>query len=270
VLHKNKIWVNKQRRREQLEAHIRQVEKADFGFEKVAEAEKAQRVLRHFNSVARHYDFMNSLLSLGIHHLWKRSAVKMLDLKTGDKVIDVCGGTGDLAILAARMIGSSGRVILYDINRSMINAGRHKVTNSFLKERISYVQGDAEDISYADQSFHAAMVGFGIRNVTHMEKGFKEMYRLLKPGGKLMCLEFSKPNSALLRRLYDFYSFHIMPLVGEIFAGNRQAYTHLPETIRLFPLPEELADILKKIGFSQVAFRRLTNGIAVIHLAQKV
>lgn len=270
MLHKNKIWVNKQRRREQLEAHIRQVKKADFGFEKVSEAEKAQRVLRHFNSVARHYDFMNSLLSLGIHHLWKRSAVKMMDLKTGDKVIDVCGGTGDLAILAARLIGSSGWVILYDINRSMIKAGRHKVTHSFLKERISYVQGDAEDISYADQSFNAAMVGFGIRNVTHMEKGFKEMYRLLKPGGKLMCLEFSKPTSAVLRRLYDFYSFYIMPLAGEIVAGNRQAYTHLPETIRLFPLPEELADILKKIGFSHVTYRRLTNGIAVVHLAQKV
>jgi demethylmenaquinone methyltransferase/2-methoxy-6-polyprenyl-1,4-benzoquinol methylase len=264
------MWVNNHRRREQLEAHIRSAGKADFGFEKVPEAEKAQRVLRHFDSVARHYDFMNSLLSLGIHHLWKRSAVKMMDLKTGDNVIDVCGGTGDLAILAARVIGSSGRVILYDINRSMIKAGRHKVTHSFLKERISYVQGDAEDISYADQSFNAAMVGFGIRNVTHMEKGFKEMYRLLKPGGKLMCLEFSKPTSAVFRRLYDFYSFYIMPLAGEIVAGNRQAYTHLPETIRLFPLPDELADILKQIGFSEVSYRRLSNGIAVIHLAQKV
>jgi demethylmenaquinone methyltransferase/2-methoxy-6-polyprenyl-1,4-benzoquinol methylase len=213
---------------------------------------------------------MNSLLSFGIHHLWKRSAVRMLNLKIGDRVIDVCGGTGDLAILAARQIGSSGRVVLYDINRSMINAGRHKVTNSFLKERIRYIQGDAENISHADQSFNVAMVGFGIRNVTHMEKGFKEMYRLLKPGGKLMCLEFSKPTSASLRRLYDFYSFYIMPLAGEIVAGNRQAYTHLPETIRLFPLPEELADILKKIGFSHVTFRRLTNGIAAVHLAQKV
>ena len=269
MLNKNKIWVNKHRRRQQLEVHIRQAEKADFGFEKVSETEKAQRVLRHFNSVARHYDFMNSLLSLGIHHLWKRSAVKMMDLKTGDKVIDVCGGTGDLAILAARLIGSSGRVILYDINRSMINAGRHKVANSFLKERISYVQGDAENISYADHSFDAAMVGFGIRNVTHMEKGFREMYRLLKPGGKLMCLEFSKPTSAVFRRLYDFYSFYIMPLAGEIVADNRLAYTHLPESIRLFPLPEELADILTKIGFSHVTYRRLTNGIAVIHLARK-
>lgn len=269
MLNKNKIWVNGHRRRQQLEAHIHHAQKADFGFEKIPEAEKNQRVLRHFNSVARHYDFMNSLLSFGIHHLWKRTAVKMMDLKIGDKVIDVCGGTGDLAILAARPVGSSGRVILYDINRSMINAGRHKVANSLLKKRISYVQGDAEDISYADQSFNAAMVGFGIRNVTHMENGFREMYRLLKPGGKLMCLEFSKPTSAVFRRLYDFYSFYIMPLVGEIFAGNRQAYTHLPETIRLFPLPDELADILKKIGFSEVSYRRFSNGIAVIHLALK-
>lgn len=269
MLNKSKIWVNKHRRREQLEAHIRSAGKADFGFEKISEAEKAQRVLRHFDSVARNYDFMNSLLSFGIHHLWKRSAVKMMDLKAGDNVIDVCGGTGDLAILAARVIGSSGRVILYDINRSMINAGRHKVINSSLNERIGYVQGDAEDIASADQSFNAVMVGFGIRNVTHMEKGFREMYRLLKPGGKLMCLEFSKPTSAVFRRLYDFYSFYIMPLVGEVVAGNRQAYIHLPETIRLFPLPDELANILTQIGFAEVSYRRLSNGIAVIHLAQK-
>jgi demethylmenaquinone methyltransferase/2-methoxy-6-polyprenyl-1,4-benzoquinol methylase len=192
-----------------------------------------------------------------------------MDLKTGDKVIDVCGGTGDLAILAAQLIGSSGRVFLYDINRSMINAGRHKVAKSSLKEHISNVQGDAEEISFPDHSFDAAMVGFGIRNLTHLEKGFSEIYRVLKPGGKMMCLEFSKPTSAVFRRLYDFYSFYVMPLIGDIVVGNRQAYTHLPETIRLFPLPDELSDILKQIGFSEVSYRCLSNGIAVIHLAQK-
>jgi len=189
-----KIWVDKQRRYQQLEAHIRQVKTADFGFQKVPETEKTLRVLRHFNSVARYYDFMNSLLSFGVHHIWKRSAVKMMDLKVGDQVIDVCGGTGDLTILAARMIGASGQMILYDINRSMINAGRYKVEKSGLNGRIRYVQGDAEEISFPDNSFNAAMVGFGIRNVTHLEQGFQEMYRVLKPGGKLMCLEFSKPT----------------------------------------------------------------------------
>lgn len=270
VVQVKKNWVDRHHRYEQLEAHVRREKTANFGFQKVPETEKARRVLRHFNSVARYYDFMNSLLSLGIHHLWKRMAVKTMALRSGDRVIDICGGTGDLAILAARMIGSSGHVTLYDINRSMINTGRYKIEKSGLNGRIGYVQGDAEEISFPDQSFNAAMVGFGIRNVTHMEKGFKEMHRVLKPGGKLMCLEFSKPTSAVIRRLYDFYSFYIMPLAGEIVAGNRQAYTHLPETIRLFPLPEELADILKKIGFSHVTYRRLTNGIAAVHLAQKV
>jgi demethylmenaquinone methyltransferase/2-methoxy-6-polyprenyl-1,4-benzoquinol methylase len=269
VTYEKKIWGDKQRRHERLEAHVRQSKSADFGYHKVPEAEKARQVLRHFNSVARYYDFMNTLLSFGIHHLWKRSAVKWLSLRPGDRVIDVCGGTGDLAILAARMIGLTGRVTLYDINRAMINAGRYKIERSIHNGRICYVQGDAEEISFPDHSFDAAMVGFGIRNLTHLEKGFQEVYRVLKPGGKMMCLEFSKPTSAVFCRLYDFYSFYIMPRIGEIVVGNRRAYTHLPETIRLFPLAQEIADILKKIGFAQVAYRRLTNGIAVIHMAKK-
>jgi demethylmenaquinone methyltransferase/2-methoxy-6-polyprenyl-1,4-benzoquinol methylase len=132
-----------------------------------------------------------------------------------------------------------------------------------------HVQGDAEQISFNDQCFDAAMVGFGIRNLTHMEKGFSEMYRVLKPGGKLMCLEFSKPISPLFRILYDFYSFYIMPFLGQLFVGSRQAYTYLPESIRMFALPHELTAMLEKIGFSQVRHRKLTNGIAVIHLGRK-
>jgi demethylmenaquinone methyltransferase/2-methoxy-6-polyprenyl-1,4-benzoquinol methylase len=131
------------------------------------------------------------------------------------------------------------------------------------------VQGDAECISFPGRHFDAAMVGFGIRNVTHMQKGFEEMYRALKPGGKLMCLEFSKPTWPVFRWLYDFYSFYIMPFIGELLVGSKKAYTHLPESIRMFPLPNELSNLLKKIGFSQITYRRLTNGIAVIHLAVK-
>ena len=151
----------------------------------------------------------------------------------------------------------------------MINAGRHKAGAANLTNRINYVQGDAEQIAFPDQCVDGIMVGFGIRNVTHMEKGFKEMYRVLKPGGKMICLEFSKPTAALFRWLYDVYSFYVMPFLGEVIAGNRQAYTHLPESIRLFPLPDELKEILMKVGFSDVIYRRLTNGIAVIHLAFK-
>jgi len=151
----------------------------------------------------------------------------------------------------------------------MIDSGRFKKSNAHIRKRIAYVQGNAERIAFADASFDAVMVGFGIRNVTHMEQGFREMYRVLKPGGKMMCLEFSKPANTVFRWLYDFYSFYIMPFLGQIIAGSRQAYTHLPESIRMFPLPDELADILRTIGYQDVIYRRLTNGIAVIHLAYK-
>ncbi|UCD83066.1 MAG: bifunctional demethylmenaquinone methyltransferase/2-methoxy-6-polyprenyl-1,4-benzoquinol methylase UbiE [Desulfobacterales bacterium] len=263
------MWLDDEKRREQLEKSASGAQTTYFGFQRVPREEKADRVLQHFNTVAKNYDFMNSLLSLGIHHLWKRSAVHMMALSPGSRVLDVCGGTGDLAILAAEKIGPEGLVIVYDINRAMILAGLHKVVDTDIEQRICYVQGDAESISFPDADFDAAMVGFGIRNVTHMKKGFEEMYRVLKPGGKMMCLEFSKPTFTPFRWLYDFYSFYIMPFLGELIAGSRQAYTHLPETIRMWPLPDELTEILTGIGFSKVSHRKLTNGIAVIHLAIK-
>jgi demethylmenaquinone methyltransferase / 2-methoxy-6-polyprenyl-1,4-benzoquinol methylase len=242
---------------------------AFFGYQKVPEDEKSQWVLRHFNSVAKKYDLMNTLLSFGIHHLWKRNAVKMMALNSGGRVLDVCGGTGDLAILAAEIVGRSGQVIIYDINRAMIDAGVKKIKHLPLGDRIRFVQGDAEQISFPDGYFDAAMVGFGIRNVTHMDQGFKEMCRVLKPGGKMMCLEFSKPTSPLFRWMYDIYSFHMMPALGEVFAGSSNAYLHLIESIRTFALPNELTAVLKQVGFSKVTERKLTNGIAMIHLAVK-
>jgi demethylmenaquinone methyltransferase/2-methoxy-6-polyprenyl-1,4-benzoquinol methylase len=246
-----------------------QEEMASFGYRQIPAREKRQWVLRHFNSIARQYDSMNTLLSFGLQHLWKRAAIQALELKVGDRVLDVCGGTADLSILSARQIGSEGLVILYDINRAMIEAGKPKVAKISPASRIEYVQGDAEQIALRDEQFEAAFVGFGIRNLTRMERGLEEMFRVLKPGGKLMCLEFSIPTSGWFRWLYDFYSFHIMPLAGQILAGSRGAYTYLPESIRKFPLPEELTAILEGIGFSNVTYRNLTNGIAVIHLGIK-
>ena len=262
-------WLEEEKRRSQIDNDEKRTETTYFGYERIRTLEKTDRVLRHFDSVARHYDFMNTLLIFGIHYAWKRTAVRMLKLAPGDRVLDVCGGTGDLAILAARKVGPKGRVIIYDINRAMIQAGLHKIVNNEIGVRLRHVQGNAEQISFPDRHFEAVMVGFGIRNVTRMQKGFAEMYRVLKPGGKMMCLEFSKPIWPVFRWLYDFYSFHIMPFLGELIAGSRKAYTHLPESIRMFPLPQELSELLKTIGFSQVTYRSLTNGIAVIHLAVK-
>ena len=240
-----------------------------FGYRQIPEKEKAGWVLNHFNTVAQKYDFMNTLLSFGIHLLWKRTAVRMLNLQPGARVLDVCGGTGDLALLAARDIGHSGEVVLYDINRAMMQRGRPKVMGSPFGGRISFVQGDAEQIAFPERSFHAAMVGFGVRNLTHLEKGLEEMYRVLRPGGTLMCLEFALPTAPLFSRLYDFYSFHIMPVLGWIIGGSRQAYTYLPESIRTFPAPARVAALMKDVGFSRVTARRLTNGIAFLYLAEK-
>jgi demethylmenaquinone methyltransferase/2-methoxy-6-polyprenyl-1,4-benzoquinol methylase len=262
-------WLEEEKRRAQLNNREKSADTTYFGYERVGTSGKTDRVLQHFNSVARHYDFMNTLLSFGIHYAWKRTAVRLLKLSPGDCVLDVCGGTGDLAILAARKVGPAGRVVIYDINRAMIQAGLHKVSNTEIETRLRHVQGNAECISFPDRHFEAVMVGFGIRNVAHMKRGFEEMYRVLKPGGKMMCLEFSKPTWPVFRWLYDFYSFYIMPFMGALIAGSRKAYTHLPESIRMFPLPDELSELLETIGFSQITYRSLTNGIAVIHLAVK-
>jgi demethylmenaquinone methyltransferase/2-methoxy-6-polyprenyl-1,4-benzoquinol methylase len=240
-----------------------------FGYQAVSFNEKARRVYRHFESVAHKYDFMNTLLSFGIHHQWKRLAVRMLGLKKGDRVIDVCAGTGDLALISAKHVSSGGLIILYDINRPMMNAGRKKVNLVGAVTRMPFVQGDAECMAFPDDTFDAAMVGFGIRNLTQPKTGFTEIYRILKPGGKMMCLEFSKPTSRVFRGLYDFYSFQVMPFLGQLFAGSRKAYTHLPESIRTWPLPDELSEMLTAIGFTDISYQRLTNGIAVIHRATK-
>ncbi|MDM8538820.1 bifunctional demethylmenaquinone methyltransferase/2-methoxy-6-polyprenyl-1,4-benzoquinol methylase UbiE [Desulfobacterales bacterium HSG17] len=265
----NSIWFGKDKRQEQLDDYVVNKETANFGFEKMHETEKESRVCRHFNSVAANYDMMNTLLSFGIHYLWKQTGIKMLKLKPGDKVLDVCGGTGDLSVSASKIIGPSGQAVLYDINWEMMKAGRFKNTNADYRKNIIYVQGDAEIISFPDNTFDAVMVGYAMRNLTHMKQGFSEMHRVLKPGGRFVCLEFSKPVFPWFRLLYDFYSFKIMPWLGDLIVGSKTAYTCLPETIRLFPLPDELSSILEKIGFSKVEYKIMTNGISVVHAGEK-
>lgn len=262
-------WRDKLGRQSMLDHQIRQDKTAAFGFEVVPEKEKTEHVRQHFDSVAEKYDLMNTLLSGGIHYLWKRQAMTALEPKPGEKVLDVCGGTGDLSILAHKKVGPKGLVTVFDINQAMMQAGRKTKKKQRIRSKLTYVQGNAEQISFPDATFDKTIVGFGIRNVTHMMQGFSEMYRVLQPGGRMVCLEFSKPVWPFFRILYDFYSFTIMPRLGELLVGSWKAYEHLPETIRLFPLPDELADILTEIGFEDVQYERLTNGIAVIHSGTK-
>jgi demethylmenaquinone methyltransferase/2-methoxy-6-polyprenyl-1,4-benzoquinol methylase len=244
-------------------------EMAQFGYDRIPAKDKTIRVIRHFTGVADKYDVMNSVLSLGIQRLWKRKAIAAAGIFPGASVLDVCGGTGDLSILAAKNAVTAGWVILYDINEKMMTTGRGKIHCLPEGDRITFVQGDAECIAFSDHCFDIVMIGFGIRNLVHMEKGFQEMYRVLKRGGKIMCLEFSKPVFTPFRWLYDWYSFNIMPALGEIMVRDRQAYLHLAESIRTFPLPDDLCRIMEQAGFKNVSYTRLTNGIAVIHIGVK-
>jgi demethylmenaquinone methyltransferase / 2-methoxy-6-polyprenyl-1,4-benzoquinol methylase len=226
---------------------------------------KARLVQRHFSAIAAKYDLANDILSFGLQRGWKRTAVRLLELKPGDAVLDVCGGTADLSLLAAGPAGPAGRLLVYDFNREMLDVGRGKAARTAGGDRIFFIQGDAEEIALPDGSVDAAIVGFGIRNLSRLEKGLQEMHRVLKPGGRLVCLEFSQPPVRWFRRLYDLYSGAAIPLVGKLLAGSREAYAYLTTSIRAFPSPEVLVEILQEIGFSQVTHRPLTQGIAVIH-----
>jgi len=269
ALWQNPRWFDDRQRQKQLDDHVRATGKARFGIREFEETKKAEAVRIHFDRVAPKYDFMNSLLSFGIQHAWKRAAVRMLGISEGDTVLDVCGGTGDLAMLAARRTGPDGQVAIYDINYAMIQAGRHKIDPFPQYRHIGYVQGDAERIAFPDKTFDCAMVGFGIRNLTHLKQGFAEMIRVLKPGGRFLCLEFSRPTNPVFRSLYDFYSFNIMPVLGQMLVGSAESYACLPETIRMFPLPDELAALLEELGLHDVHWKAMTNGISVVHLGVK-
>jgi demethylmenaquinone methyltransferase / 2-methoxy-6-polyprenyl-1,4-benzoquinol methylase len=247
----------------------REPEDFSFGYQRVSATEKDRLVRDHFTSIARKYDFMNTLLSFGLHYWWKRATVKQMPVGHQANILDVCGGTADLALLALKGPVKDAHIWVYDINYAMLKAGKGKVHKSGFADRVDRIQGDAEIMAFRDNTFDGVMVGFGIRNFTHMEKGLAEMYRVLRPGGTFVCLEFSRPKNRLFGALYDFYSFVVMPLAGSVFAGSRKAYTYLPESIRLFPSADRLASILTNLGFSNVTYRRLTNGIAVIHRAEK-
>ena len=240
-----------------------------FGYERVTEEEKARRVLQHFDNIACRYDIANTLTSFGVHYLWKRDAVRLLGLKKGERVIDVCGGTGDLSVLMERTVGPDSAVVLSDINYSMIEQGRYKTAHSSARRKILYVQSDAEEMAFKSAFFDAAIAGFGIRNLVDMHAGLREIYRLLKPGGRFVCLEFSRPAHAWFRKLYDLYSFRIMPYISRLVLGSGKPFLHLSESIRVFPGPDEFSRIMAEAGFRDITYRLLTDGIVAVHKGRK-
>jgi len=239
-----------------------------FGFQKVPVEEKAQRVRGVFDSVATDYDLMNDVMSLGIHRLWKRLAIGIANIQPGQQVLDLAGGTGDLVQLIAPKVGAHGRVVLSDINSAMIRTGRARLLDRGIVGNVEYVQADAERLPFPDNSFDCITMGFGLRNVTRKQAALDAMYRVLKPGGRLLILEFSRPT-ALLRPAYDFYSFSILPRLGRLIAGDAASYRYLAESIRMHPDQKALVGMLEAAGFEACDYHNLTGGIVAIHRGYK-
>lgn len=238
---------------------------ADFGFKEVPKEDKARHVRAVFDSVAQRYDLMNDLMSGGAHRLWKRFALSLTGLRPGARVLDVAGGTGDLAVGLARQVGKSGLVMLTDINAAMLSAGRDRLINEGLVANVLCAQADAEHLPFADSSFDCVTIGFGLRNVTDKPKALKSMRRVLKPGGQLLVLEFSKPTTATLSSLYDAYSFKLLPLLGRAVAGDADSYRYLAESIRRHPDQETLLSMLRDAGLEDCRYHNLMGGIVAVH-----
>jgi demethylmenaquinone methyltransferase/2-methoxy-6-polyprenyl-1,4-benzoquinol methylase len=237
-----------------------------FGFQSIDEKEKARRVRGVFDSVAPRYDVMNDLMSLGLHRAWKGYTVLTADLRPGHRVLDLAGGTGDLAQAFARKVGSEGLVVHTDINASMLRVGRDRLLDAGVV--LPTVVCDAEKLPFEAESFDRVSVGFGLRNMTHKDAALAEMHRVLKPGGKLLVLEFSRVARPL-EKVYDWYSFHILPRLGRMVAGDEASYRYLAESIRMHPGQEELKAMMKKSGFGHVDYHNLTAGVAALHVAIK-
>ena len=244
-----------------------------FGYEDIATDERQDRVNRVFTSVAERYDLMNDLMSAGLHRLWKDDLVTRINpprSERGFRLLDVAGGTGDIAIRAIKRGGEGCSAVICDISPEMLDVGRRRVAAAGLGDRIELVEGNAETLAFADRCFDAYSIAFGIRNVTHIDKALREAYRVLKPGGHFLCLEFSKCTVPMLDRLYDFHSFEVIPRLGEMTAGDRASYQYLVESIRKFPRQDEFAAMVRDAGFANVSYTNLTGGIAAVHSGWRI
>jgi len=241
-----------------------------FGFRDVPVGDKQKLVGQVFTSVARSYDLMNDLMSFGVHRLWKRHFVAVSGVRRGDRVLDLAGGTGDIAALLKPVVGDEGEVVVGDINAAMLGVGRDRMTDRGVVSGLRWAQLNAEVLPFPDNSFDAVTMAFGLRNVTDKDKALADIFRVLKPGGRALVLEFSKVQSELFGKLYDFHSFKVLPKLGQLFAGDADSYQYLAESIRKHPDQETLRGMMEHAGFGRVEVRNLSGGIVAIHRAYKL
>ncbi|MCG8313376.1 MAG: bifunctional demethylmenaquinone methyltransferase/2-methoxy-6-polyprenyl-1,4-benzoquinol methylase UbiE [Pseudomonadales bacterium] len=236
-----------------------------FGYQTVRKEDKAQKVGEVFHSVAARYDIMNDLMSFGIHRLWKRYTIEMSAARAGQTILDIAGGTGDLTMKFSKIVGEKGRVVLADINASMLDVGRDKLLDHGYAGNIEFVQANAEELPFEDNTFDCITISFGLRNVTDKDKALASMYRVLKPGGRCLVLEFSKPTHEVLEKIYDRYSFSVLPIMGRLVANDTDSYRYLAESIRMHPDQNKLKHMMRKAGFEKPEFFNLTGGIVALH-----
>ena len=240
-----------------------------FGYKTVKVEEKAGKVAEVFHSVAGKYDLMNDLMSGGVHRIWKRMTIEMSGVRRGNTVLDIAGGTGDLAAKFSRIVGPEGTVVLADINDSMLRVGRDRLMDLGIVNNVKFSQADAQHLPFPDNSFDVITIAFGLRNVTDKDLALRSMLRVLKPGGRLLVLEFSSPANPILSKIYDTYSFSILPKLGKLFANDADSYQYLAESIRMHPDQETLQGMMDNAGFANTDFHNMTGGVVALHRGVK-
>jgi demethylmenaquinone methyltransferase/2-methoxy-6-polyprenyl-1,4-benzoquinol methylase len=242
----------------------------DFGYQDVPVSEKAGRVREVFDSVANKYDLMNDLMSFGIHRLWKRHTIELSGVRKGQRVLDLAAGTGDLSARFSGLVGEDGLVVFSDINASMLQLGRERMVDRGRVGNLHYVQADAQHLPFADSHFDCVTIGFGLRNVTNKQLALNAIFNVIKPGGRLLVLEFSKPTNKTLEKVYDLYSFGLLPKIGRLVTSDEASYRYLAESIRMHPDQETLKGMMEQAGFERCDYFNLTGGIVAIHRGYKL
>lgn len=245
-------------------------ENTHFGYSSVKTEAKADKVAEVFHSVASKYDIMNDLMSMGVHRLWKRFTIERSAVRSGQRVLDIAGGTGDLAAKFSRLVGATGEVILADINDSMLKVGRTRLVNKGIVGNINYVQANAECLPFPNNYFDCITIAFGLRNVTDKDQALRSMFRIIKPGGRVMVLEFSKPTTKGLNYIYDKYSFNLLPKMGKLIANDAESYQYLAESIRMHPDQETLKGMMEDAGLERCSYYNLTGGVVALHIGYKL